>query len=46
MSGTDRKRFVGDLREGAGSVFLTGLAVDYYSSFWEGWMAFVGWMEG
>ncbi|KAH7360230.1 Spherulation-specific family 4-domain-containing protein [Rhexocercosporidium sp. MPI-PUGE-AT-0058] len=31
---------VKDLRHVAGSIFLTGLSVDYYSSFWDGWAGF------
>jgi len=28
-----------------GNVFVTGLAADYYASFWEGWEEFVGRMD-
>lgn len=32
----DQKTVVRTLRKTAGSVFLTGLSVDYYESFWVG----------
>lgn len=34
-----------ELRGMAGSVFVTGLAVSYYASFWEGWQEFVDEIE-
>lgn len=41
VSRETQKSFVEELRNATGSVFLTGLSVDYYSSFWEGWKGFV-----
>ncbi|KAL3424695.1 cell surface spherulin 4-like protein [Phlyctema vagabunda] len=35
------KSFVKNLRSASGSVFVTGLSVDYYSTFWSGWQQFV-----
>lgn len=32
---------VKDLRGVSSNVFVTGLSVDYYSSFWSGWEGFV-----
>ena len=29
----------------AGSIFVTGLSVDYYHSFWRGWMDFVKYLD-
>jgi hypothetical protein len=34
-----------ELRGLAGSVFVTGLSVDYYASFWDGWQDFVDEMD-
>ncbi|KAH8802482.1 Spherulation-specific family 4-domain-containing protein [Xylogone sp. PMI_703] len=45
MSADDEKNLVKDLKSVAGSVFVTGLDVDYYSRFWDGWLGFVGAME-
>jgi hypothetical protein len=36
---------VRELRGLAGSVFVTGLEVDYYASFWNGWQGFVDEMD-
>lgn len=40
LSSKKENSFVKDLRHVAGSVFLTGLTVDYYSTFWDGWAGF------
>ncbi|CZT07757.1 related to cell surface spherulin 4-like protein [Rhynchosporium agropyri] len=40
LSSKKENKLVKDLRRVAGSVFLTGLSVDYYSSFWDGWAGF------
>ncbi|RFU27107.1 hypothetical protein B7463_g9239, partial [Scytalidium lignicola] len=45
MSSDDEKSLVKDLKTVAGSIFVTGLDVDYYSEFWDGWMGFVAQME-
>ncbi|KAF4628416.1 hypothetical protein G7Y89_g9730 [Cudoniella acicularis] len=42
FSDSDVKSLVKDLRYVSGSIFVTGLSVDYYSSFWSGWQGFVG----
>lgn len=34
-----------ELKKHAGSVFITGLELDYYSSFWQGWEGFVTEMD-
>jgi hypothetical protein len=36
---------VEDVRSLAGSAFMTGLSVDYYASFWQGWAEFVNEMD-
>lgn len=41
MSSKEEDSFVRELRGLAGRVFVTGLSVDYYASFWEGWQGFV-----
>jgi hypothetical protein len=41
MSSKDEDSFVKELRGLAGSIFVTGLSIDYYASFWEGWQGFV-----
>lgn len=41
LSPSDQKALIMDLRAMAGGIFVTGLAVDYYASFWEHWAAFV-----
>ncbi|KAL2074258.1 hypothetical protein VTL71DRAFT_8036 [Oculimacula yallundae] len=40
LSNKKENSLVKDLRKVAGSVFLTGLTADYYSSFWDGWAGF------
>jgi len=40
LSSKKENSLVKDLRHVAGSIFLTGLTVDYYSSFWDGWAGF------
>lgn len=45
ISTTDQERFLGDVRDVAGSIFVTGLSTNYYASFWEGWGAFVDEMD-
>jgi len=40
LSNHDENSLVRDLRSVAGSIFVTGLSVDYYASFWEGWDGF------
>jgi hypothetical protein len=40
-----KKKLVQDLRSLVGSVFVTGLAIDYYSIFWDGWRGFVEEMD-
>ncbi|KAH7395888.1 cell surface spherulin 4-like protein [Cadophora sp. MPI-SDFR-AT-0126] len=42
LSSKKENSLVKDLRHVAGSIFLTGLSVDYYSSFWDGWAGFAG----
>ncbi|EKD12448.1 uncharacterized protein L3040_001061 [Drepanopeziza brunnea f. sp. 'multigermtubi'] len=41
ISAKEQATLVKGLRQVAGSIFLTGLSVDYYSSFWDGWGGFV-----
>lgn len=41
LSSKDEDSFVRELRGLAGSLFVTGLSVDYYASFWEGWQGFM-----
>ncbi|TVY83392.1 Spherulin-4, partial [Lachnellula suecica] len=40
LSGQDESSLVKDLRSSVGSIFMTGLSVDYYASFWSGWPSF------
>lgn len=40
LSSNDMTSLVNDLRTVAGSVFVTGLSVDYYASFSDGWADF------
>ncbi|KAH8674809.1 cell surface spherulin 4 family protein [Tricladium varicosporioides] len=40
-SDTDKISLARDLRSVAGYIFITGLSVDYYSSFWVGWLGFI-----
>lgn len=42
----EEKILIHDLRSVAGSIFVTGLDTDYYSTFWGGWMGFVSEMVG
>jgi hypothetical protein len=41
LSSNDMTSLVNDLRTVAGSIFVTGLSVDYYASFSPGWADFV-----
>jgi len=45
LSQGDHDALVKNVRKLVGSVFMTGLAADYYASFWEGWASFVGEMD-
>jgi hypothetical protein len=45
LSTGDQGKFLGEVRDVAGSVFVTGLATDYYASFWDGWAGFVDEMD-
>ena len=45
LSSNDMNNLVRDVRSLAGSVFMTGLSVDYYASFWQGWAGFVNEMD-
>jgi hypothetical protein len=45
-STVDVSLLVGDLRNLAGTVFVTGLANDYYASFSTGWAQFANAMAG
>ena len=40
LSDKDEKSLVRDLRSSVGNIFITGLSVDYYASFWSGWLGF------
>lgn len=46
LSSIDQESLVNQARRIVGSVFMTGLANDYYVSFWEGWAGFVEDMDG
>jgi hypothetical protein len=41
LTSKDEATLIGDLRSVAGSFFITGLATNYYASFWDGWAGFV-----
>ncbi len=41
LTSKDEASLIANLKAIAGSVFLTGLATEYYSSFWDGWQGFV-----
>jgi len=41
LSTKDQKSLIGEVRNSAGNVFVTGLLTDYYASFWQGWQGFV-----
>jgi hypothetical protein len=41
ISNRDQDLFVKELRGLAGTLFVTGLSVDYYASFWGGLQGFV-----
>ena len=45
ISSNDMNNLIKDVRSLAGSVFMTGLSVDYYASFWQGWSGFVDEMD-
>jgi hypothetical protein len=45
LSSNDMNSLVEDVRSLAGSIFMTGLSVDYYASFWQGWAEFVNEMD-
>lgn len=41
LSDDDQFELVRKAKELAGSIFVTGLSVDYYASFWDGWEGFI-----
>lgn len=41
MGVKDENSFAKELKNVAGSVFVTGLDVGYYAAFWDGWERFV-----
>lgn len=41
MTSADEGSLLKELRNLAGSLFITGLSVNYYASFWNGWDGFV-----
>ena len=45
MSTRDERSLVKELRGVSESLFITGLSVDYYSSWWSGWSGWVGDMD-
>ena len=45
LNGKELTSFVKDVRGLSGSVFITGLSIDYYASFWANWLDFVDGMD-
>jgi hypothetical protein len=41
LKGKELATFVKGVRGLSGSIFITGLSVDYYASFWDSWMEFL-----
>ena len=46
LTGKELDSLVRDIRGLSGSIFITGLSVDYYASFWAGWLDFISGMSG